>query len=394
MNKMDIQLNTAKSIGWGLFGWIVFCVVGILLIGLCTETKAQMMISTHFGSFEEATPDSTIVEHTVGTSGDYTTIALAISGIVASSSDFVSDQKIHKLILIDRKDYNEAVDFDGATTNTDYYWWLTAHDSVKHDGTSGDFARIERSSSGNPIKSSDIKLKVTDLYLALHDGVGTSDEGIRVNNTTSTVYNLEVRNCVIENDANVSTYNSTDGIYVPYGSANVTVENTVIYGFARCGIHAQMYTGSGNTQNWYIRNCTLDNNGDGAQTDNGGITGANNSDSHTINFYVDNTGVFNSYLGRDFLSSLAATQITWSGSYNASGSTVNYHANRTGLSNGLTGLTDTDTDFTSQTLGSEDYHIANTSDLYNAGASLSAYFTDDIDGDTRSGTWDIGADEY
>lgn len=41
------------------------------------------------------------------------------------------------------------------------------------------------------------------------------------------------------------------------------------------------------------------------------------------------------------------------------------------------------------------WHIDSTLDPpYNAGVDLSAYFTTDIDGDTRSGTWDIGADEY
>ena len=46
-----------------------------------------------------------------------------------------------------------------------------------------------------------------------------------------------------------------------------------------------------------------------------------------------------------------------------------------------------------------DFHITDTnSELYNMGTNLSSNpdlsFTYDIDGDTRSGTWDIGADEY
>lgn len=43
---------------------------------------------------------------------------------------------------------------------------------------------------------------------------------------------------------------------------------------------------------------------------------------------------------------------------------------------------------------SSDLHIKLGSDAVNAGEDLSSYFTTDIDGDTRSGTWDIGADEY
>lgn len=45
------------------------------------------------------------------------------------------------------------------------------------------------------------------------------------------------------------------------------------------------------------------------------------------------------------------------------------------------------------TLGS-DFHLKSGADAIDAGADLSATFTTDIDGAIRSGTWDIGADEY
>ncbi|MBN2564263.1 MAG: right-handed parallel beta-helix repeat-containing protein [Candidatus Eisenbacteria bacterium] len=45
--------------------------------------------------------------------------------------------------------------------------------------------------------------------------------------------------------------------------------------------------------------------------------------------------------------------------------------------------------------GGEDYHLqSGDTALKDAGTDLSAYFTTDIDGITRSGTWDIGPDEY
>jgi hypothetical protein len=50
--------------------------------------------------------------------------------------------------------------------------------------------------------------------------------------------------------------------------------------------------------------------------------------------------------------------------------------------------------FTSVTAGSENLHIGASSALKNVGTDRSAAFTTDIDGQTRSGTWDIGADEY
>jgi len=48
--------------------------------------------------------------------------------------------------------------------------------------------------------------------------------------------------------------------------------------------------------------------------------------------------------------------------------------------------------------GIDDFHLKSGSVLIDAGADLSSdgylNFSDDIDGDNRSGTWDIGADEY
>jgi len=50
--------------------------------------------------------------------------------------------------------------------------------------------------------------------------------------------------------------------------------------------------------------------------------------------------------------------------------------------------------FVSTTGGSEDLHLKAGADAINVGTSLSGTFTDDIDGETRSGTWDMGVDEY
>lgn len=57
-----------------------------------------------------------------------------------------------------------------------------------------------------------------------------------------------------------------------------------------------------------------------------------------------------------------------------------YYANKTLTFNNITG---------------KDYHLIS-SDTYaiDKGTDLSGTFTTDIDGDTRSGTWDLGADEY
>ena len=50
--------------------------------------------------------------------------------------------------------------------------------------------------------------------------------------------------------------------------------------------------------------------------------------------------------------------------------------------------------FTNVTLNSEDFHLISDAIFINVGVDLSGIFTIDIDDQNRSGSWDIGADEY
>lgn len=50
--------------------------------------------------------------------------------------------------------------------------------------------------------------------------------------------------------------------------------------------------------------------------------------------------------------------------------------------------------FVSTTAGSEDFHLVAGAGAIDIGADLSSIFTTDIDGVTRTGTWDLGADAY
>jgi hypothetical protein len=61
---------------------------------------------------------------------------------------------------------------------------------------------------------------------------------------------------------------------------------------------------------------------------------------------------------------------------------------------GLQSIAYSTSNFTNVTGGSEDLRIPSGSALVNVGTSLAGTFTTDIQGETRSGSWDIGADEY
>lgn len=88
-----------------------------------------------------------------------------------------------------------------------------------------------------------------------------------------------------------------------------------------------------------------------------------------------------------------------SGDYDAN-STYNLSSDGTAANFGTNNLINKTVVFTSETAGSEDLHLDSTdtaaldAGLDTSGDAAPLDFTDDIDGDTRSGTWDIGADEF
>lgn len=94
----------------------------------------------------------------------------------------------------------------------------------------------------------------------------------------------------------------------------------------------------------------------------------------------------NCYAGDNVVGQYTASlTLTTCGSSDTSGST--------GLQN-IAVSTSTGAKFTNVTAGSEDFHLQSGSALIDVGTSLSGTFTTDIDGETRSGTWDVGADEF
>ena len=163
---------------------------------------------------------------------------------------------------------------------------------------------------------------------------GCSDDGIKDNGTDNAVVNTIVYECL-----NGIHKRSTGGTLYVYNS---TVCNNDTY-----GIYGEDY------RTVYLKNVYAGGNG-------------------TADYYKTANSTINlttCYSSDGSLSTTTAAYSTTSGAY-----------------------------FTNLTSGSEDYHIQSSSALIDNGTDLSSdsvyAFSDDIDGDTRSGTWDIGADEY
>ena len=173
-----------------------------------------------------------------------------------------------------------------------------------------------------------------------------------------------VSNCIIKGTASESRIR---GIYIT-GSENIYIYNTIVYGITTQSGDSRciFMLGSGTA---YIYNTTLIGSPYGILHSNGTVIAKN--------VYAGGQGT-SCFSG-------TITKITC-GSSDATGS------------EGLQNISVNTDQFINVTPGSEDFHLAAASALKDVGTDTSGDpapmdFTTDIDGETRSGSWDIGADE-
>ena len=217
---------------------------------------------------------------------------------------------------------------------------------------------------------------IADLYIDNHGISNVTYDGLEINHAGATFQNyfsdnLLFKNCIFRV---ASSEQGSHGINIRLGSpSTMTIRNCIFYG---------------NTANWTIAIY----HGEGTAT-----------------IYCYNVTV---YGWQCAFSDTAGTMVMKNcvGSARVSGSwNVHYYNGGTNFSsdstNNMSGDASTpeyNTYYDSTTptyvntgAGTEDFHLASNDTVAIAhGADLSATFTDDIDGVTRSGTWDIGADEY
>jgi hypothetical protein len=151
-----------------------------------------------------------------------------------------------------------------------------------------------------------------------------------------------------------------------YNAGASTIENCIIYDFGGTGYSVVRFG--------TVRNCSIY-----ADSGVGSYSGqiiVRNAECYNVLCWNANSGVgYNDYY-------------SCTGDYNVSSD------NSAPGSSSLHAQTLTDIKWESTTSGSENLHLQPGSCARDTGTELSAYFTNDIDGDTRTGSWDIGADEY
>jgi len=347
---------------------------------------------------------------TVGAAGkDHTTISSAVSWF-QSNHNFDTDG-IGTISIEDNAEYNENVSITGlsGTISSTAYLKITVAEANRHSGVAGTgHARVRGSSSGSHVFTVSEDFTVIEYLEIQQDSTGESDEGIRI---TSNIDNVLISRCIIWTDQSIS---DSDGVYLGNWPATYSIDNCIIYGFNRGGIHCQNYNGS-NAQTANIDYCTVYDCGNGGGDEGGIIAYASGSGSGvTINTY--NTASLESGpSGRDFFDRQVSGTTTWTGTHNScsdaslSSAAVNL---TTGAQESLT-ISDTTQStgsyfvVNSLTAGSEDFLLlddaagnkayGNATNRVGSEPDSRQDFSLDIAGNTRSTTGpspDIGASEY
>ena len=293
---------------------------------------------------------------------DYTSLASAEAG---EQGNLVSlDRQLDIECYASAAPDTTQVMFDGWTTDSTRYIRVLTPLSERHDGkwnTSKYY--MEHSTTGDP-----------GGVLACREEY-TIFEGLQIRNTKASP--TEFNDCIYT-EARITVIKciTRGGYYgINVSIANSEVRNSIAYGAVRGGYVRGFAGGSAAAYN-----CTFIGSQYGLNTD------ASVNYPIAKNVYAHGgTACYSNNGGANLLTKTNCMSSDTTATNNAGGG---------GATNCTNNIAHDTNNFTNVTAGSEDYHIPTGSALKDAGVDLSGQFTDDIDGDTRSGTWDVGADEF
>lgn len=254
----------------------------------------------------------------------------------------------------DDGELTDALSIDGSTTSSSYYMKVTAPVGERHNGTSGNGARIFTNTYlKNNIANSDDNTVIE--WISMRMTSGTYRDMVKNNNT-----GFVIRHCVLKG---VRTGNVGGGINI---SASGIAYDNIIFDVKGSGIYCYS---AGGMNHILVNNTIYNGAGDGITISysSGTTVGINNlCIGNAVDYGYQNSGSWDTF--------------TTNGSTDATGSV------------GLTGLTTSE--FVSVTGGSEDLHLAVGATSINAGTDAGSPYDYDIDNVQRTGSWDLGADEY
>jgi len=255
-----------------------------------------------------------------------------------------------------------AVTIDGWTTSATNYIKIYTTGDARHAGVWDDTKyRLSISSNSGTLVINSSNVKIEGLQIEISTGAYDNRIGIFLGNNATYA---EISKNIIKN-GNTST-TGRRGISV-IGIGPFYVWDNIIYESLSIAVYVDTASGK-----FYFYNNTVINSNMCIRSEGGtDIVAKNNITQSCTDGYV---GIFDS-----------------SSDYNISDIVAD--------APGANSLNSTTVSFVSTTSGSEDLHLSpSDTSAKDAGTDLIAdanlAFTTDIDGDTRSGSWDIGADEY
>lgn len=287
---------------------------------------------------------ATTVTKTVKTSGgDYTSLSAWEAG---EQGDLVTADEIRQAECYAMAD-TTAVIIDGSTTDATRYLRVYTPTAERHAGAWNTGKYYLEVSTGVGITVTDANVYLEGLQI-LTNGTRAATVGGADND------NQRISDCIFRGGTQPTVYLD--------GSADKYIWNCIIYGGTEQGLRVFVAV--------KIYSCTII----------GGTYGLDSTFASPIvkNCYA--SGATAAYEG-------GTPALTTCASSDATGSA------------GLQNIAYDTNNFTNVTAGSENLHIPSGSALKDVGTDTSGdaapmNFTTDIDGDTRTGTWDIGADEY
>lgn len=273
------------------------------------------------------------------------------------------DQGIWTIICEGSAADTTPVSFIGTTTSATYYIYVKALSSAtygRHQGVWSDSKYRITVGHATCLLTDDNNIRISGLQLSTSV---TSSASIPVVH----LYSIEGEVYVIDNimkDSGNGTY-SLRGINAEVATAGVTyIWNNIIYNLGTNGVGIY-FTASPGTLEHRVYNNTVYGTGYGFSVESGVVIAKNNL------LYSCSSGSYGGAYDPGSTNNLS--QDGFAPPYNT------YYINKT----------------VSFVSAGSDFHLAATdTDAIDKGADLSGTFTTDIDGQIRTGTWDIGADEY
>lgn len=294
------------------------------------------------------------------------TVTVKSSGGDYSSASAAEAGEQGDLVALDRQLDVECYSFsdttqlviDGWTTDATRYIRFYTPAAERHDGKwNVNKYRLETTAANNCLEDYTV---FEGLQISMNAS-GSFRYALNLVGASNNMQGGLVDSCIVKS---IGSATDSRGIRILSNSVATTVRNTLVYDFnttGSIGISSSATTAKNILQNCTVANCTI--------------------------------GYDTGYLDTIAENCLSAGNTTAFGTSSNWYTGTRYNSSSTATVPGTNGRTSQTFTFVDEP--NDDYHLGGAdSGARDYGVDLSASFTVDIDGVTRSGTWDIGADEY